>query len=126
MPLHCLIVDDNDHFLRAARRLLERQGMAVVGIPSTGAEALVRFDECRPDVTLVDVQLGEECGLDVARRLVGRAKGTSEVILISAYPESDFADILVRYPSIGFLSKSDLSAEAIRDILTKRATRDRG
>ncbi|MFG1704167.1 response regulator [Nonomuraea sp. M3C6] len=126
MALRCLIVDDNDHFLQAARRLLEREGITVVGMPSTSAEALERFDEWQPDVTLVDIQLGTECGVDLARRLAGNRPGEpSNVILISTYAESDFADLIAEGPAIAFLSKSDLSAGAIRDIL-RRAGHDRG
>ncbi|SDJ74002.1 response regulator transcription factor [Nonomuraea jiangxiensis] len=125
MVLRCLIVDDNDHFLRAARWLLEREGITVVGIPSTCSEALARFEECRPDVTLVDVQLGEENGLDLARRLAGGGNGDggggARVILISTYPERDLTDVLAQCPSVGFLSKSDLSAAAIHEILGRAA-----
>ncbi|MBF8184380.1 response regulator transcription factor [Nonomuraea sp. K274] len=118
--MRCLIVDDNDHFLQAARGLLEREGITVVGVSSTSAEAMERFGECRPDVTLIDVQLGEECGFELARRLAGqRAEGPSNVILISAYSESDFSDLIAQSTALAFLSKSDLSAEAIHAILRR-------
>src|SRR5258706_10511389 len=40
VQIRCLIVDDNQPFLDAARMLLEREGVAVVGIATTSAEAL--------------------------------------------------------------------------------------
>jgi len=58
MDLRCLIVDDSRRFLEAARSLLEREGIAVVGVASTSAEALRRAEELKPDVALVDVDLG--------------------------------------------------------------------
>jgi len=58
--MRCLIVDDSADFANAARRLLERDGTTVVDVASTGAEALRRFEELRPDVALVDVNLGSE------------------------------------------------------------------
>ncbi len=39
MAVSCLIVDDNHEFLRAAHDLLEREGISVVGVASTGAQA---------------------------------------------------------------------------------------
>jgi DNA-binding NarL/FixJ family response regulator len=69
MPLRCLIVDDNPGFLAAARDLLECQGVSVVGVASTSAEARRRSRELRPDVTLVDIDLGGESGFDVVRAL---------------------------------------------------------
>jgi DNA-binding NarL/FixJ family response regulator len=116
--LRCLIVDDSRHFLDAARGLLERQGMAVVGMASTGAEALRRVEELRPDVTLVDIDLGDESGFEVARQLQydsGRTR--APVILISTHAEQDYADLIAASPAIGFLPKSVLSAAAIRDLL---------
>jgi two-component system nitrate/nitrite response regulator NarL len=115
VPLRTLIVDDNAGFLQAARRVLEREGIAVVGVASTSAEALRRTAELRPDVTLVDVYLGEESGVELARRLSAQGDPeTSRVILISTYAESDFPDLP---PAIGFVSKAELSASAIHKVL---------
>ena len=62
VALRCLIVDDNAGFLDAARELLEGQHVAVAGVASTGAEALQRAGELRPDVALVDIDLGDGVG----------------------------------------------------------------
>jgi DNA-binding NarL/FixJ family response regulator len=117
MALRLLIVDDNTQFLAAARCLLEREGMRVVGVASTGADAMRLTDELRPDVTLVDVDLGEESGLDLARRLIDADGERAAVILISAYPREDLADLVGICPVGGFLPKSSLSAKAITDLL---------
>jgi DNA-binding NarL/FixJ family response regulator len=118
MALRSLIVDDNGRFLAAARDLLERQGIEVVGVASNTAEALQLAAELQPDVALVDIDLGEENGFDVARALVAGPSGEmSRVVLISAYPEKDFADLVSASPAVGFVSKSDLSARAIEELL---------
>jgi CheY-like chemotaxis protein len=120
--MRLLIVDDNARFLEAASRLLEREGMTVVGTASTSADALRRVDELRPDVTLVDIDLGWESGFDLARHLTDRAAGQrSPVILISAYPEQDFADLVEASPALGFLPKSDLSGKAIGELVGRAA-----
>ena len=116
MNLRCLIVDDSSRFLAAARGLLERQGMVVVGVASSGAQALRLVEELRPDVTLVDIDLGGESGLDVARELSGVATHIP-VILTSTHAEEDFASLIAASPAIGFLPKAALSAGAIRDML---------
>jgi DNA-binding NarL/FixJ family response regulator len=119
--LRCLIVDDNPGFLDAARGLLEREGVAVVGVASTGAEAIQRIQELSPDVTLVDIDLGAESGFEVARRLHQQAdQATSPVILISTYDEQDYADLIAASPALGFLAKSALSASAVREVLERR------
>jgi CheY-like chemotaxis protein len=121
VPLHCLVVDDNDHFLEAVRDLLEQDGI-VVSVASTSAEALRRVGELRPDVTLVDIDLGQESGFDLAQQLVAASGGgRPNVILISAYAETDFADMVKASAAVAFLPKYRLSGGAIREILGSTA-----
>jgi CheY-like chemotaxis protein len=117
-PIRVVTVDDNLEFLDSARRLLEHQGACVVGVASTNADALRSVQELLPDVTLVDVNIGEESGFDLAEDLheIGGA-ATAPVILISTHAEPDLTDMIETSPAIGFLAKSALSADAIRAIL---------
>jgi CheY-like chemotaxis protein len=119
----CLIVDDSPRFLDAARGLLERQGITVVGVAANGAEALRRAEELRPDVTLVDIDLGGESGFELARRLDGDGgPALSRVILVSTHAEEDYADLIAASPAVGFLDKADLSASTIRDLVEGRGS----
>ena len=113
-PIRVVIVDDNPEFLDSATRLLEHQGARVVGVASTNAGALRSVQELRPDVTLVDVNIGEESGFDLAEALHEiDGAATAPVILISTHAEPDLTDMLEASPAIGFLAKSALSASAI-------------
>jgi DNA-binding NarL/FixJ family response regulator len=113
-----LIVDDNLQFLAVARRLLEGEGMKVVGVASTSADALRYANELRPDVTLVDVDLGQESGFDLAQQLKEAAGAAGRrVILISAYSAQDLAELVESSPAVGFLPKSQLSAKAIIELV---------
>lgn len=114
MGLSCVIVDDNGPFLKAARALLEREGMTVAGTGSSGAEAVRLAGVVQPDVVLVDVELGEEDGFDVARILV--SEGHS-VILMSAYAESGYRELAPHSAAVSFLAKTELSAARIRALL---------
>jgi CheY-like chemotaxis protein len=126
-PMRCIIVDDSPRFLDAARGLLERQGLTVVGVASNSAEALQRIVELRPDVTLLDIDLGGESGLELARRLHDQAgQPPAPVILISTHAEQDYAELIAASPAIGFLAKSALSADAILDLLAGHGDGDRG
>jgi CheY-like chemotaxis protein len=116
--LRCLIIDDNPRFLDAARVLLEREGITVVGVASSAAEALQRAEQLRPDVMLVDIHLGDQSGFDLVRRLHGRAGlAGSRMVIVSTHAEEDYADLITASPAIGFLPKTTLSARAIRDLL---------
>jgi len=124
MALRCLIVDDNPGFLDAARALLEQEGVQVVGVASTGAEAVRRATDLRPDVTLLDIDLGAESGFDVARMLVDDPSARpGQIILVSAYAEEEFLELIEACPAIGFVRKPALSAQAIGSLLG--STRDK-
>jgi two-component system nitrate/nitrite response regulator NarL len=116
MPPRCLLVDDNDAFLQTASLLLEREGVTVVGVASTIAQALRQARALRPDLILVDIGLGDESGFDLAQ-LLARDGLNAEVILISTGAEADYADMIDDSPAAGFLAKSDLSLQGISQIL---------
>jgi DNA-binding NarL/FixJ family response regulator len=122
MPLRSLLVDDSPRFLAAARELLEREGIDVVGIASTIDDAVRLTGELRPDLCIVDIDLGDESGFDLARRLAEPGGGQQRVLLISAYPEHDFSDMISDSPVLGFLPKPELSAERIRAMLATDET----
>jgi two-component system, NarL family, nitrate/nitrite response regulator NarL len=115
--LWCLIVDDNPTFIEAATCILDGEGMTVVGSAPNSALALKQVGELRPDVVLVDVNLGQESGFDLAERLLGGGDGDLAVILTSSYSEDDLADLVAASPAAGFLPKVALSTSAIRNIL---------
>jgi DNA-binding NarL/FixJ family response regulator len=118
MTIRCLIVDDNESFLEAARVLLEREGLGVAGVASRGADAFRQVETLHPDVVLVDIFLGEESGLELARRLVENGPGEeATVILISTHAEADVTDLVAANPAAGFLPKAELSAGSIRRIV---------
>ena len=124
-PLRCVIGDDSPDFLRAAARILERDGLAVVGVASTIVDALKCVDEFRPDVILVDVFLGAESGFELAARLErSELSSRSAVILTSTHELREFADMVAESPAVGFLPKLALSSDAIRDLLTRPPERD--
>jgi DNA-binding NarL/FixJ family response regulator len=115
VALRMVIVDDNRHFLEAARTVLEDDGIDVVGIAATSAEALELAARLGPDVVLVDVDLGEESGFDLAQQLA--ASYDVRILLISAYPESELVDLIAESPATGFVPKSELSARAVVRLL---------
>jgi DNA-binding NarL/FixJ family response regulator len=116
VSLRCLIVDDNLEFLLAARTLLEQEGIDVVGLARSPAEATEQIEALHPDVTLIDVDLGSASGLDLARRFTdGTPAG--DLILISTQTQDDLAELAAVTPAIGCISKPLLSAAAIEELV---------
>jgi two-component system, NarL family, nitrate/nitrite response regulator NarL len=120
MAIRCLIVDDSLRFAQAATELLMDEGMDVVGWAASGDEALRLAYELRPELALVDIELGGESGLELAGRLCTGEGGAlaRAVILISTHAQDEFAELIALSPALGFLAKSDLSADAISALLS--------
>ena len=117
MAIRCLIVDDNQAFLDAARVFLERDGLTIAGVALTSVQALLQIEALRPEVVLVDISLGTESGFDLARRIAEDGLAAEAVvILISTRAEEDVADLIAESPVAGFLPKEELSASAIHRI----------
>jgi DNA-binding NarL/FixJ family response regulator len=115
-----LIVDDNPSFLEAASALLEREGMTVAGVASTVDEGLGQAASLHPDVVLVDVYLGPESGLVLARRLAeAQQTASAAVVMISTCGEDDVAELIAGSPVAGFIPKAQLSACEIRRLVDR-------
>jgi DNA-binding NarL/FixJ family response regulator len=117
-PLTCLIVDDSPPFFEAARQLLADDGVTVVGFAATSDQAVDKALALAPDLALVDIDLGIESGFDVAQRLAGLPNGPP-VVLISAESGSELAELVDASRALGFVSKTDLSGDAIRKLLAR-------
>ena len=111
-----LIVDDHAGFRRLARQMLEADGYSVVGEAADGSSALAAARELRPDLVLLDVQLPDIDGFDVAARLTGN-DDSPVVILVSSRDSSDFGPLVSGSGARGFISKGDLSGAAIAELL---------
>jgi DNA-binding NarL/FixJ family response regulator len=113
-----LIVDDHDGFRRQAHSLLEAAGYDVVGEAEDGKSAVVAVVELHPDVIVIDVQLPDTSGFDVSR-LIHRDREAPVVILVSSREASDYGGRITSSGAQGFLSKSELSADAIAKIIQR-------
>ena len=113
-----LIVDDNGAFRAAARQLLERAGFSVVAEAESGAGGVEQAKASSPDVAIVDVQLPDFDGFEVAERL-SDLDAAPRVILTSSLDGADFGALVAASSALGFVSKADLSGALIKALLTR-------
>lgn len=122
----CLIVDDNESFLEIAVASLTGDELDVVGTATTSAEALREVAELRVDVVLVDINLGEESGFELARMLVEHfPRLASGVVLISTRAERDLGGLIKESSAAGFVPKLQLSAHAVLKVVASRSLSER-
>ena len=117
MATTVMIVDDHAPFRRLASQLLEAEGFAVVGEAVDGAGALSAVETLRPQVVLLDLQLPDLSGLEVARRIAGRAGARPAVVLTSTRDGADFGSLMSASGACGFIGKSELSGLALRRLV---------
>lgn len=111
-----MIVDDHPAFRASARSLLEDAGYDVVAETGSGLDALALAHDLAPDLVLLDVALPDASGLDVAE---GLAATPSAVVLVSSRDPSDFGGRFRATSAAGFISKDELSPEALRAVLRR-------
>jgi DNA-binding NarL/FixJ family response regulator len=113
-----MIVDDSEQFLAVARNHLGRDGLEVVATATSQQQALEKAEEVRPDIVLVDINLGDESGVELTRLLVERFPHLrSRIVLISTMDHEDVADLISDSPAAGFLPKNVLSARAVGELV---------
>jgi len=118
MNRRVLIVDDNTCFRATARRLLERSGLIVVAEAGTGFGGVQEARRHRPDLVLLDVELPDFDGFEVAERL-SRLEAPPDVILTSSLDVTDFGALVTSSPALGFIPKAELSAAAIEGLIAR-------
>jgi len=121
-----LVVDDHEGFRAFARLILESAGFTVTEA-ATGAEAASAAAATSPQLVLLDIQLPDTDGFEVARRLTaaqgqpgqqGRPAQPGPVIVLTSTREaSDYGGRIAASPAAGFLPKDQLSARALRGYL---------
>lgn len=110
-----VIVDDHEQFRRSARKLLELEGLDVIGEAADGEAALAVVERLRPDVVLLDVGLPDSSGFELAHRLTA----TSAVVLVSSRDPADCATRTRNSGAHGFIPKDQLSGETLAAVLER-------
>jgi DNA-binding NarL/FixJ family response regulator len=119
MPLTVLIVDDHAGFRGFARRLLEADGLRVVGEAGDGRSAIAAVEEQQPELVLLDVVLPDTDGFTVAERLA-RDYADLLVVLTSSRDAADYGARLPCRAAVGFIHKDDLSGAALTTLVGGR------
>jgi DNA-binding NarL/FixJ family response regulator len=111
-----LIVDDHPSFRASARRLLEAEGFDVIAEAADGHAAIAAAQELQPDVVLLDVQLPDLDGFEVAARLAALGL-PSAVVLTSSRNAAEYGPLVTQTAVRGFVPKSELSGAVLTGLL---------
>ena len=116
MAITVLIVDDHPSFRASARMLLEAEGFEVVGEAPDGLTAIKAVHELQPQMVLLDVQLPDIDGFEVAARITANGSAPA-VVLTSSRDVDDLGPLGDSVQVRGFIPKSELSGAALEALL---------
>ena len=111
-----LIVDDHAGFRMSARRILEAHGFEVIGEAEDGLSGVALASELLPEVVLLDLQLPDIDGFEVATQL--RDLGNPATVVLTS--SRDWSDVCSRQKAagaVGFIPKDELSGARLRDLV---------
>lgn len=112
-----LIVDDHGPFRELAGQLLDAEGFTVVGEAVDGAGAISGVETLKPQIVLLDLQLPDLSGFEVARRISSADGELPAVVLTSSRSGADFGSLIRDSGARGFIGKSELSGAALRRLV---------
>ena len=107
MAVSVLVVDDDATFRQLARRLLAVNGLVVVAEAGSVADGLSSAMEAKPDAALVDVELPDGSGFELAGRLT-TLPWRPRVVVTSVQSNSSFSSEARRRGAEAFVLKADL------------------
>ena len=110
-----LIVDDDAPFRRAARELLALEGYDVVGEAEDGESGVAAAARLEPAIVLLDVQLPDIDGFEVARRLDDA--GHAGITVLVSGRTGNYRRRAAESPVAGFLLKGDLTGGALAGLV---------
>lgn len=112
-PIRILLADDHPAFMAGVQAELEKEpDMVVVGRAHTGTEALRLVRETTPDILLLDMELPDLSGVEVAQRL----KDSNSPVLVlplSGFSDPEYVTGVLEHGAAGYMTKD----ESISDIV---------
>lgn len=112
VPKRVLIVDDHAPFRSLASAILRVEGFEVVGEAADAVSALEAAGRLRPSVVLLDIQLPDLDGFEVARQL-SEGPEPPAIVLVSSRDSTSYRRRLAGSPARGFIPKAELSGAAV-------------
>ncbi|HEY7507405.1 MAG TPA: response regulator transcription factor [Nitrososphaera sp.] len=114
--IRVLIVDDHPIICKGIHDLLAPAvGITVVGEAHTGAEALQKIEQLKPDVVLLDMKLPDMSGVEIIKKAY-KIGSNARILGLSSYNDREFISQLLTYGAAGYLLKDEMPEEIVEAV----------
>ena len=118
MNFSVIIIDDHPLFSRGLAQLIETQdSFKVSGMAKNRNEALELLGKVTPDLAIVDLNLGQEDGLELIKDIVIIHPKT-KILVLSMHDESFYAERALKAGAKGYIMKEEAETQVIDAIKT--------
>lgn len=118
MNYSVLIIDDHPLFSRGLSQLIETQkDYKVTGIAKDHDEAIKMLNELSPDLAIVDLNLGQEDGLELIKDILA-LKPQTKILVLSMHDERYYADRALKAGAKGYIMKEEAESNVSTAINT--------
>lgn len=118
MNCNVIIIDDHPLFSRGLSQLIETQkDYKVIGMAKDRNEALSLLDTTTPDLAIVDLNLGQEDGLELIKDIIVIHPQT-KILVLSMHDERFYAERAIKAGAKGYIMKEEAESQVINAIKT--------
>ena len=122
-PITVLAVDDHPMFLAGIASVLAAEpGIELIGQAGNGADAVRRYRELRPDVTLMDILMRGMCGIEAMETILSEFPA-ARIVVLTTYEGDGYVARALRAGAFGYLVKSGLRDDLVRALRRAHAGR---
>lgn len=115
MKARCLIVEDAPFLREVYRYSLRNEDIEIVGEAVDGMDAMVKINQMKPDIVILDLVLPLKNGIDILKE-IGRISAGSKCIVVSSLDEQETIDKAMALGAIKYLTKPFTKAQLIEAI----------
>ena len=120
VDVRVMVVDDHDSFRATAREMVSlMSGFEVVAEAASGEEAVTVAADVRPDLVVMDINLGAMDGIEATSHIT-TARPETVVVLVSTYELEDLPATARTSGAVAYLNKAEMGIRSLRRIWAER------
>jgi two-component system, NarL family, invasion response regulator UvrY len=116
--IRAILADDHEVVRKGIRQVLEEKGdIQIISEAIDGLEAVSQYGIVKPDIVILDISMPVMDGLDAAKQILA-ADPTAKILIITMFPEEQYALRCLRAGVLGYITKNSSAEELYQAVVT--------